>query len=159
MCIYKNHRGSGLVQSGFVRNYKAIDEALSRCGFFAIAETDFKKTTAEILDLYRRRDSIEKSFDNLKNTLDFKRVKTHNIQTLQGKIFVSFISLIVKSYFQNSLQNLDITHKDLILTLDKIKIFDLHSKNNPHIVNPPTKSARDILSALNIPSDFVWDNF
>ena len=65
---------------GFVRNYKAIDESLSRCGFFAIAETDFKKTTAEILDLYRRRDSIEKSFDDLKNTLDFKRVKTHNIQ-------------------------------------------------------------------------------
>ena len=51
---------------GFVRNFQAIDAALKACGFFLIAETDFKKTTAEILDIYRRRDTIEKSFDDLK---------------------------------------------------------------------------------------------
>ena len=28
---------------GYIRNFKAIDEALKYCGFFLIAETDFKK--------------------------------------------------------------------------------------------------------------------
>ena len=31
------------------RNNKAIDEQLELCGYFLIAETDFKKTTAEIM--------------------------------------------------------------------------------------------------------------
>lgn len=44
----------------FRRDTAAIDEALGQCGFFAIAETDFRKTTAEILNLYRRRDVVEK---------------------------------------------------------------------------------------------------
>ena len=34
---------------GFIKNHKAIDEHLENCGFFLIAETDFKKTTAEYL--------------------------------------------------------------------------------------------------------------
>lgn len=52
---------------GFTKNHKAIDEALKQCRFFLIAETDFRKTSAEILEIYRKRDVIEKSFDNLKN--------------------------------------------------------------------------------------------
>lgn len=41
---------------GFRRNPEAINKALSRCGFFLIGETDFKKAMAEILEIYRRRD-------------------------------------------------------------------------------------------------------
>ena len=142
---------------GFVKNHKAINEALSLCGFFAIGETDFTKTTAEILYIYRRRDVIEKSFDDLKNELDFKRARTHSDETLNGKVFVSFIALIVKSYMQNQ-TNTDLTHKKLILELDKIKIFDIHSNAKPRIINPPTKTAKDILSSLELDFEFVCDN-
>lgn len=144
---------------GFVKNHKAIDEALSLCGFFVIAETDFKKTTAEILEIYRRRDMIEKSFDDLKNELDFKRARTHSDGTLNGKVFVSFISLIVKSYMQNHTTGSDLTHKKLILELDKIKIFDIHSNAKPKFLNPPTKTAREILASLELNSEVVCDNF
>ncbi len=65
-----------------VRNHKVIDEELSRCEFFMIAETDFKKSTAEILQIYRNRDVVEKSFDELKNELDFRRARIHNTETL-----------------------------------------------------------------------------
>ena len=144
---------------GFVKNHKAIDEALSLCGFFVIVETDFKKTTAEILEIYRRRDVIEKSFDDLKNELDFKRARTHSDQTLNGKVFVSFISLIVKSYMQNHTTGSNLTHKKLILELDKIKIFDIHSNAKPKLLNPPTKTAREILASLELNSEVVCDNF
>ncbi len=88
---------------GFVRNHKAINEQLDKCGFFLIGETDFRKSTAEILDIYRNRDVVEKSFDNLKNEIDMKRLRTHNSDTMHGKVFVSFISLIVRSYILKAL--------------------------------------------------------
>jgi len=143
---------------GYTRNHKAINEALSMCGFFVISETDFKKTAAQILKLYRRRDVIEKSFDDLKNELDFKRAKTHTSETLNGKIFAAFIALIVKLYIQSRISDTEITHKKLILELDKIKIFDAHTKANLRIINPLTKNVRDLLSKLEIATDFVCVN-
>lgn len=139
---------------GFVRNHKAIDEALSMCGFFIIAETDFRKSSKEILEIYRNRDVVEKSFDNLKNELDFKRLHTHNRDTTQGKIFVSFIALIIKSYILNHTnEGLQMTQKQLLLELDKIKILKFNEKSKPRLINPLTKSQRSILEALNLSPD------
>ncbi|HNX65193.1 MAG TPA: transposase [Oscillospiraceae bacterium] len=140
---------------GFTRNHKAIDEQLERCGFFLIAETDFRKTTAEILEIYRRRDVIEKSFDNLKNELDMKRLRSHNSETVRGKLFVSFISLIVQSYMLKHLsfymQTTGCTFRKILLELDKIKCFDLNTKAKPRLLNPVSKSQRDIFLALDLP--------
>lgn len=144
---------------GFVRNHKAIDEELSRCGFFLIAETDFKKSTADILQIYRNRDVVEKSFDELKNELDFKRLRIHNTETLRGKVFCAFIALIVKSYMLERLRDIGMTQKKVIMELDKLKILDLHSNAKPRLINPPTPSVRNILAALDLSSDFVCGNF
>lgn len=110
------------------------------------------------MKLYRRRDVIEKSFDDLKNELDFKRARTRTSETLNGKIFAAFIALIVKSYIQNRVSDTEITHKKLILELDKIKIFDAHTKAKPRIINPLTKTVRNLLAELEVSTDFVCDN-
>ena len=135
----------------FVRNHKAINEALEQCGFFLIAETDFKKSSKEILQIYRNRDTVEKSFDNLKNDLDCKRLHVHNADTMQGKLFTAFISLIVKAYMQQHKPDPTMSQKKILLELDKIKTLDLHAKTKPRLLNPISKSARVILDALNIP--------
>lgn len=139
---------------GFVRNHKAIDEQLEKCGFFLIGETDFKKTTAEILDIYRRRDVIEKSFDNLKNDIDMKRLRTHNSDTMHGKVFISFISLIVRSYILKALspymKTTGSTFRKILLELDKIKRFELYAASSQRLLNPLTKTQRDIFAALDI---------
>ena len=67
------------------RNMEAINKALSRCGFFLIGETDFKKTTAQILEIYRRRDVVEKSFDNLKNDIDMRRLYVQSDEVAEVK--------------------------------------------------------------------------
>lgn len=139
---------------GYIRNHKAINEQLEKCGFFLIAETDFKKSTAEILEIYRKRDVVEKSFDNLKNELDMKRLHCHNSETVNGKIFVSFISLIVRSYMLNSLaeymQTTGCTLRKILTELDKIKCLDLNTKSKPRLLNPVSKTGRDIMTALNV---------
>ena len=140
---------------GFVRNHKAIDEKLAMCGYFLLAETDYKKTTAEILDIYRRRDVVEKSFDSLKNELDMKRLHVHSTETMHGKIFVAFISLIVRAYMLNALsaylQANAFPFRKIVLELDKLHSLALNPRHNPTLLNPPTKTQRDIFAALDIP--------
>ena len=40
---------------------RSKDGKLALCGYFLIAETEFKKTTAEILEIYRNRDVVKKA--------------------------------------------------------------------------------------------------
>lgn len=140
----------------FIRNNKAIDEQLSLCGYFLIAETDFTKSSEEILGIYRRRDVIEKSFDNLKNELDMKRLRTQSSETMQGKLFVSFISLIVRSYMLNCLTDHmlknSFTLKKILLELDKIKCFDAHAAQPGRVINPLTKNQRLLYQLLSFDS-------
>lgn len=139
------------------RNNKAIDEQLSLCGYFLIAETDFKKTTAEILEIYRNRDVVEKSFDSLKNELDMKRLHTMTGETTQGKLFVSFISLIVRSYMLNGLSDYmrknGFTLRKILTQLDKIKCFAPNSAHSPRPLNSQTKTQREIYTSLALDTD------
>lgn len=140
---------------GYTRNHKAINEQLERCGFFLIAETDFRKTSAEILNIYRTRDVIEKSFDELKNELDMKRLRCHSSDTANGKIFAAFISLIIRSYMLNALsqymQSSGYTFRKILIELDKIKCLDLNPGAKPRLLNPISKTAREILLELKLP--------
>ena len=139
------------------RNNKAIDEQLALCGYFLIAETDFKKTTAEILEIYRNRDVVEKSFDSLKNELDMKRLHTMASETAQGKLFVSFISLIVRSYMLNCLSDYmrknSFTLKKILTQLDKMKCFTASSSHSPRPLNPLSKTGREIYASLALDTD------
>ena len=149
---------------GYIRNHKAIDEQLARCGFFLIGETDFTKTTAEVLELYRRRDVVEKSFDDLKNELDMKRLRCHNGDTGSGKTFVAFLSLIVRSYMLKQLRPMmrqnDYTFRKILIELDKIRCVSITPNAKPSLMNPLTKLQRSIFEALDlpIPEENVCDN-
>ena len=54
----------------FARDIEKINQEISRLGFFVIAETDFRATSKGILEAYRKRDMIEKAFDEIKNELN-----------------------------------------------------------------------------------------
>lgn len=142
----------------FRRNNEAIDKALGQCGYFAIGETEFKKTTAEILEIYRRRDVIEKSFDNLKNELDMKRLYVHSEEGAEGKLFAAFLALVVRSQMQKQLKELmdkkQMTLRKVLIELDKVKqIISADSVVGARLLNPPTKLQKDILVALSLGAD------
>lgn len=145
---------------GYRRNMEAINKALSRCGFFLIGETDFKKTTAQILEIYRRRDVVEKSFDNLKNDIDMRRLYVQSDEVAEGKMFTAFIALIVRTYMQNQLCEYMCEHKftfqKILMELDKVKlIHSAYHENNCRLLNPPTKTQREIMDCLSLdPSSF-----
>lgn len=139
----------------FRRNVDAINKALSRCGFFLIGETDFKKTTAEVLEIYRCRDVIEKSFCNLKNDIDMRMMYVQSDDVAEGKMFVAFIALIVRTQMYNCLKSYMYSHKytfqKILLELDKAKL--IHSALHPdhgRLLNPPTKIQKDIFYLLSL---------
>ena len=75
------------------------DEAIAehkrnRIGWFVLAGNDIKDKV-KALEVYRAKDAVEKCFDDLKNDLDMKRIRMHKKETMEGRIFIQFISLLI----------------------------------------------------------------
>ncbi len=80
---------------GVIRNAQAIIAGRNKyVGFSAILTTKFKDPI-EALTVYREKDVVEKSFDDLKNELDMKRLRVHSSSRMKGRLFIQFIALIL----------------------------------------------------------------
>jgi transposase len=65
-------------------------------GFFCIL-TNVKTDSGELLDVYRRKDVVENCFDDLKNSLDMKRLRIHSSTAMDSRLFIQFLALILIS--------------------------------------------------------------
>lgn len=89
----------------FVVDFDKVDLLRQRKGFFLIFSTDNESTHNEILYHYRAKDAAEKLFDQLKVDMQGGRIRTHNEQTTNGKAFVIFIALAIRTYMLGKLGN------------------------------------------------------
>jgi transposase len=138
----------------FSLNYNKIDEAAKNCGFFCILSNTLLKNK-EIYLIYRRKDIIEKDFDNIKNRIDMKRMHSHNDETTNGKLFCAFIASITTSQMAEPLRKINdssgkrrLSKRGLITELEKIKLISLSS--GKRLMNPLTKRQREILAAFGL---------
>jgi transposase len=65
-------------------------------GFFCLLSTK-KMQAEEALRLYRNKDVVENCFDDLKNSLDMKRLRVHSSKAMDSRLFVQFMALILLS--------------------------------------------------------------
>jgi transposase len=120
--------------------------------------------SGEALEIYRRKDVIEKGFDDTKNHVDMKRMRTHLTETTDGKMFCAFIALIAVSQIANGLSGIKrkkpIGKPEMIMELEKIKVVYL--KDGRRLMNPVTKAQRTILEACGTTVDdlmyFIGNN-
>jgi len=140
---------------GFIRDNEKINAVISRLGFFIIVETDFEASSLEVLMTYRQRDVVEKSFNDLKNELDMKRLHCHSDDTTEGKMFVAFFALILRSCMQNKLRaylaETGLTFLSMLKELRKVKY--VHTRDGKKLLSPITKKQRDILNACGLSAD------
>ncbi|MDR2971791.1 MAG: transposase [Bacteroidales bacterium] len=143
--------------SSFAQNNDKIDELLSRTGFFILLSNDESLNSTEVLQIYRGKDVIEKNFDQLKNGLDFKRLRTHLNATTDGKVFVAFIALILRSYMLNKIKQHEqikhITLEKALRELRKIKVLSFEDYTRTLL--PLTKLQKTILDAFHISNDQI----
>jgi transposase len=92
---------------------------------------------------------VEKGFLRLKNSLGVNRLRVHSEASMQNRVFIGFVSLILLSAIHNVMSDTKLyskmTMKKLILILSK---FKLHVINKDRILSPLTKEQRDIFKAF-----------
>jgi transposase len=101
--------------------------------------------------IYRTKDVVEKSFNNLKNRLLLNRIRVHSSDRMQNKLFISFISLILISLVHRCMKKNDLYKKyTLIDIFSKIKLLKKVKINNCTIYRPITKEIKDIFKNCEI---------
>ncbi|MDR2781893.1 MAG: IS1634 family transposase [Holosporaceae bacterium] len=106
---------------------EAIAQRLMEFGYFALLSNEISESRKAI-ETYRKKDMVEKAFDNLKEKLEMKRTRVHSDATLAGKFFLQFIALMYVSYIhkymkQNNLYQ-NYTMQSLLDTLDVIERYE-----------------------------------
>lgn len=140
------------------RNHDAIDDKIRNLGYFLMMTTDLGKSPEAILDIYRRKDIIEKSFDELKNDLDMKRLRVHSEDAMEGKMFIAFIGLILRTYVHNKLRcyldsNRPVSMPQVYDELRMIKT--VKTKSGMLLHNPLTKKQRTILEQFGLAAEDI----
>ena len=137
------------------RNSKVIAEELSVKGKFILLSNNHDLQKDGALQLYRSKDSIEKIFLSMKHAINEKRFRTKSISTMQGSIFINFLSLILLSYIDQIMTEKNLykkySKKELFKTLNKLKVFEL--ANGQVIKGEVSKRQKTIFSAFGLSKD------
>ena len=108
-----------------------IKETKKYYGYFILLSNEIKDTW-KALTFYRNRDIVEKAYNNFKERLNMRRMLVSSEVSLNGKLFVGFISLIILSYInkQMSKQGMykDYTLQDMLDKLDVIECYKYEGK-------------------------------
>lgn len=96
---------------------------------------------------------MEKCFDDLKNSIDMKRLRMHTKETVDGRLFVQFIALILMSALRSQMRTSSLIEKytvrELLLEMEPLTQIRYTGKYGS-IITEVTKPQREILSLLGI---------
>jgi len=127
----------------------------NNAGFFILLSNDIKDPV-RALKVYRDKDTVEKGFDNLKNSLDMKRLRIHSSESMRGRLFIQFVSQILAAAIRNIMTANKLDEKfslpELMNQLKSIFSVRLNSHRHP-ILSKASKSQREILLAFGIDDD------
>lgn len=136
---------------------EALEEVSKNYGYFLVFTTADNLSADEVLYYYRAKDADEKMFYCLKNYMDGDRLRTHNQETTDGKMFVLFIGLIIRSYMYNQLdefkQTKHLTFEKCMRKLENIKA--VKTKDGVKLTKALTKEQREMLEIFDIDMEKV----
>ena len=105
----------------------------------------------EALDIYRTKDVVEKNFDRMKNTLDLRRLRVHNDERMENKLFVSFLALALIAALHQRMEKANLyrtyTMHELLLKVGRIHAAEVRGKR---ILQPISREQQDIFHALGV---------
>jgi hypothetical protein len=112
-------------------NEDAIREHTGEFGYFVLLSNDIKEPV-EALWVYRNKDVVEKAFDNLKNRLNLRRPNVSSEESLEGKVFVQFVALMLLSWIHNVMKKEGLyknwTMQQVLDELDGIERYEQEGK-------------------------------
>ena len=107
-----------------------------------------------VLFLFKRRNKVERLFDIFKNEIGENRIRNHSNETMKGKLFLLFITLILYAaldrimiykglYREQSLSN-------IIYELKKLKVVE--TKNGKKFLTETSKTQKTIYKEFGVPN-------
>jgi len=113
------------------RRINAISQAANRFGKTILLSAT-KRSWDKVLSLYRERDEIEKKFDDLKNELEVMPLRVQKLVTLQGLLFIFFLSLVLRAMLLRRARNAKLLEKssieEILMELAKIRAVKVGGK-------------------------------
>ena len=135
-----------------IRNQEVIEKSIFRAGVLIFILYGKKLDKIGLLESYRNRDSVEKDINSLKNYIDTKRLRAHNQYTANGRLFIKFIALIIRTKIMNVIKKDKNLKKysinEIIAELKKLKVNVFDAKNT--ILTELTKKQKLIFKAFKI---------
>lgn len=132
-------------------NDEAIKQYTRDFGYFVLLSNEMKEGD-KALECYRNKDLVEKTFNNLKNRLDFKRTLVSSVENLEGKLFVEFVALIYIAYIHKVMKSRNLYRnysiQSLLDELDVIERFDYQGQRTRY--GEITERQRKIYKAFGI---------
>ena len=109
----------------------AISQAVNRFGKTILLSSS-RRNWDEVLSLYRERDEVEKKFDDLKNELEVMPLRVQKVETLQGLLFIFFISLILRAILLRRAREAKLLDKssieEILMELSKLRAVKVGGK-------------------------------
>ena len=131
------------------RDEEKIEEAIRKMGYVIILSRRNMKRE-EIIWLYRNKDGVEKCFDIIKNELSTNRLRVHSKESMEGRLFVSFITLILYSWITKVMRekklNKKYTIEEVMYEMKKLKIIELENKKK--IITEISKNQKDLFKKI-----------
>ena len=141
-----------------VKTYDYKEEALVKAesrysGYLVLVTDQMELSAKEALDIYRSKDAVEKAFYDLKNEQDARRLGTHGVAAMDGKLFTLFISAILICEIRRRMSGLkeEWTLNKVRTALDKItfsKVKVEHLKKAKNLRGIVSARQRSYLSKL-----------
>jgi len=133
------------------RKDEEITEKLNTFGKMILLY-NFDIEQKEVLSFYRRKDKLEKIFDNIKNELNMKRLRVHSEEATEGRLFLSFISLILYSFVGKIMEEENLykeyTIEEVIYELKKLKVIEISDERK--ILSEISKKQKDLFGSFNL---------
>ncbi len=152
--LTKHDQDSGF---GYAVDTDKMDKLRERKGYFMLFSTDMESSPSDLLDNYRAKDADEKLFSQIKVDMDGNRIRTHNEETTDGKMFVIFIACLIRSYFLNRLANYladsATSMKKIFNQLSNISVIS--NQDGYRFTKALTKKQKEILSAFSAVDDIM----
>ncbi len=141
----------------FSQNQTALAEALSLCGCFALLCTRPDLKGPDVLSVFRAKDCVEKAFAVLKNDVLHERMRCSSAQSINGKLFLSFIGLIIRRLLDFKLR--DYISKErfsLDSAISRLGAIRCRKEGRIWVLDEaPTRQQKEMAEILNLPLNFL----
>jgi len=135
------------------RKPKSISRLMNRMGKTVLLTNDPALGREDMLSLYRRKDTLEKMFDVIKNELDSRRLRVSSKEAMEGRIFLTFLSLILYSEVSRVMKEKDLyktyTLSEVFFELKKLRIVTL--TNGKSYLTEVSKKQRNLFEKFEVP--------